>query len=106
MLEQAKKMLQFADQVPSLQYKVDTVTEKVNNMKFISPEDYVECESCGLLVNKGKTQVFSSVELVDGFRYQFFTPNGFVENIGEKEAVLHHLCNHCDMNKFKKEKKY
>jgi hypothetical protein len=62
MLEQAEKMLQFAGQVPSLQSKIDSVTENVNKMKFISPEDYVECESCGLLVNRVKAQVFSSVE--------------------------------------------
>ena len=101
MLEQAKKMLQFADQVPSLQYKVDKVTEKVNKMKFISPEDYVECESCGLLVNRVKAQVFSSVKLVKILSYFYYD-----EGTEEKEAVLHHLCNHCDMNKFKKEKKY
>ena len=106
MLEQAEKMSQFAGQVPSLQSKIDSVTENVNKMKFISPEDYVECESCGLLVNRVKAQVFSSVEWAGGLRNPFYTLSGSVENIGEKEAVLHHLCNHCDMKKFKKEKEY
>ncbi len=101
-----EKAMESVGQIPALQSKLDSVTEKVNKMKFLSPEDYVECESCGLLVNEGKAQVFSSVETKNTISF-YFTLSGLNEAVPhKKEAVLHHLCQHCDMKKFKKEKKY
>lgn len=106
MLEKAEKMLELAGSIPAIQSKIDILTSKVEKMKMISPEDYVECENCGLLVNKNKSQVFSSVEEKrESGIYLYFTLSGTEQHF-EKEAVLHHLCPHCDMKKFKKEKKY
>jgi len=104
--EKAEKVLELAGSIPAIQSKIDILTSKVEKMKMISPEDYVECENCGLLVNKNKSQVFSSVEEKrESGIYLYFTLSGTEQHF-EKEAVLHHLCPHCDMKKFKKEKKY
>lgn len=103
-----EKAMESVGQIPSLQSKVDAVTDKVNKMKFISPVDYVECESCGLLVNKNKAQVFSSVETQNSIlrTYGFTTFNVFASEPPIKVAAIHYLCNHCDMKKFKKDNKY
>jgi len=105
MLEKAEKMLELAGNIPAMQSKIDTLTSKVEKMKMISPDDYVECENCGVLVNKNKAQVFSSVEDVRDLVYymKFYSSE---DRVTQKEAVLHYLCPHCDMKKFKKEKKY
>jgi len=107
MLEQVEKTLKLAEMVPAIQGKVDSLSSKVERMKMISPDDYVECENCGVLVNKKKTQMFSSVEQKKEYGiYLYFTVTETSEPQTEKEAVLHHLCQHCDMKKFKKENKY
>lgn len=106
MLEKAEKMLELAGNIPAMQSKIDTLASKVEKMKMISPDDYVECEKCGVLVNKNKAQLFSSVEEKrESSIYLYFTFSGTEQHFG-KEAVLHHLCQHCDMKKFKKENKY
>lgn len=106
MLEKAEKMLELAGMVPAIQGKVDSLSSKVDKMKMISPDDYVECENCGVLVNKNKAQIFSSVEEKIGIGdYKLYFIIGGTQQF-EKEAVLHYLCQHCDMKKFKKEHKY
>lgn len=105
MLEKAEKMLELAGNIPFMQSKIDTLTSKVEKMKMISPEDYVECEKCGVLVNKNKAQVFSSVEDVRDIHY-FIAFYNDENSVTQKKAVLHNLCQHCDMKKFKKENKY
>ena len=96
MLEKAEKMLELAGNIPAMQSKIDTLTSKVEKMKMISPEDYVECENCGGLVSKLRTNTCSSVKIIRDMFGNFVC----------EQAVLHHLCKHCDMKKFKKEKEY
>lgn len=105
MLEKAEKMLELAGNIPAMQSKIDNLASNVGKMKMLSPDDYVECENCGVLVNKKKTQMFSSVEDVRDLVYymDFFISD---DRVAQKEAVLHHLCKHCDMKKFKKENRY
>lgn len=106
MLEKAEKMLELAGMVPAIQGKVDLLSNKVEKMKMISPDDYVECEKCGLLVNKNKAQIFSSVEEKRECSLYLYSILYGQQPQSEKEAVLHYLCQHCDMKKFKKENKY
>lgn len=99
--EQIEKAVKMAEQVPALQSKIDSLTDKVGKMKNMS--DYVECEVCGSLVNEDKAQVFSSVKLHTNAFY-FNIIGGFAAD-NTKEAVLHYVCNHCDANKYEKELK-
>ena len=103
MLEQAEKMLQHAANVPGIQSKLDKLEKKVSEIKTINPDNYVECEVCGNLVRKGKAQTCASVNEPERYNFSGTT---FILGAGEKSAVLHYLCNHCDMKKFKKENKY
>lgn len=88
-----EKVSQFG-QIPALQSKVASLAKEMETT--IDSEKYVECENCGVLVSKHKTQTCASVKV----KRDIF--GSFVEEV----PVLHHLCQHCDMKKFKKENKY
>lgn len=105
--EQIDKAVKLTELVPYIQSKLDKLEVKVSSILDIS--NYVECEVCGSLVNKSKAQVLTSVR--SGRRFvNLFECSSISEyikkcNDTDKEAVLHYVCNHCDVKKYEKELK-